>query len=135
MHRRRIAEATAWQGRRENFRRPLAYPSPKSLLCAQRKTRKGGHMKVFWGLGKLLTLLFWVLVLINLVSPLINPIHLLINLAGSLLLLTHLMELLLFNGSLKGRAHPWRDRLQILLTGIFHLQTFKAAKPVEAAHA
>lgn len=92
-------------------------------------------MKVFWGLGKLLTLLFWVLVLINLVSPLINPIHLLINLAGSLLLLTHLMELLLFNGSLKGRAHPWRDRLQILLTGILHLQTFKAAKPVEAAHA
>ncbi|WP_025806725.1 DUF1145 domain-containing protein [Pseudomonas chlororaphis] len=92
-------------------------------------------MKVFWGLGKLLTLLFWLLVLVNLVSPLINPIHLLINLAGSLLLLTHLMELLLFNGSLKGRAHPWRDRLQILLTGIFHLQTFKASKPVEVGHA
>ncbi|CAI8761933.1 putative membrane protein [Pseudomonas chlororaphis] len=92
-------------------------------------------MKVFWGLGKLLTLLFWLLVLVNLVGPLINPIHLLINLAGSLLLLTHLMELLLFNGSLKGRAHPWRDRLQILLTGIFHLQTFKAAKPLEVGHA
>ncbi len=40
-------------------------------------------MKVFWGLGKLLTLLFWLLVLVNLVIPLINPIHLLINLAGS----------------------------------------------------
>ncbi|OLF55472.1 DUF1145 domain-containing protein [Pseudomonas chlororaphis] len=92
-------------------------------------------MKVLWGLGKALTLLFWLLVLTNLVNPLVNPIHLLVNLAGSLLLLTHLMELLLFNASLKGRAHPWRDRLQILLTGMFHLQTFKAAKPVEVSHA
>ena len=92
-------------------------------------------MKVLWGLGKFLTLLFWLVVLINLARPLINPLHLLVNLAGSLLLLTHLLELVLFNGSLKGRAHPWRDRLQILLVGIFHLQALPAPVTVEADHA
>ncbi|MFC6339343.1 DUF1145 domain-containing protein [Pseudomonas sp. CCM 7891] len=79
-------------------------------------------MRVFWGLGKFLTLLFWGVVVINLFKPLINPFHLLVNLAGSLLLLTHLLELLLFNASVKNRVHPWRDRLQILLVGMFHLQ-------------
>ena len=64
-------------------------------------------MKVLWGLGKALTLLFWVLVLSNLLQPLINPFDLLINLAGELLLLTHLLEVLLFNGRLSGRPHPW----------------------------
>ncbi|MGC5702906.1 DUF1145 domain-containing protein [Pseudomonas sp. NFXW11] len=92
-------------------------------------------MKVLWGLGKLLTLVFWLVVLINLARPLVNPLHLLVNLAGSLLLLTHLLELLLFNGSLKGRAHPWRDRLHILLLGIFHLQDLPAPAVVEADHA
>ncbi|MDY7531402.1 DUF1145 domain-containing protein [Pseudomonas sp. Bout1] len=97
-------------------------------------------MKVFWGLGKLLTLLFWVLVVVNLFTPLINPFHLLVSLAGSLLLLTHILELLLFNGSVKNRAHPWRDRLQILLVGMFHVQSFSAPAPTndvtkEANHA
>ncbi len=45
-------------------------------------------MKVLWGLGKVLTLLFWAVALINIFKPLINPFDLLINLAGSLLLLT-----------------------------------------------
>ncbi|KAF0863276.1 DUF1145 domain-containing protein [Pseudomonas sp. LD120] len=92
-------------------------------------------MKVLWGLGQCLTLVFWLVVLINLAMPLINPLHLLVNLAGSLLLLTHLLELLLFNGRLKGRAHPWRDRWHILLVGIFHLQTLPAPDLVEADHA
>ncbi|MGZ0785787.1 DUF1145 domain-containing protein [Pseudomonas saponiphila] len=93
-------------------------------------------MKFLWGMGKFLTLVFWLVVLINLAKPLVNPLHLLVNLAGSLLLLTHLLELLLFNGSLKDRAHPWRDRLQILLVGIFHLQTLPAVAPaVETDHA
>lgn len=92
-------------------------------------------MRVLWGLGKFFTGLFWLVVLINLAMPLINPLHVLVNLAGSLLLLTHVLELLLFNGSLKGRAHPWRDRLQILLVGIFHLQTLPAPAVVEADHA
>jgi len=97
-------------------------------------------MKVFWGLGKCLTLLFWVVVVVNLFTPLINPFHLLVNLAGSLLLLTHILELLLFNGSVKNRAHPWRDRLQILLVGMFHVQSFSKPIPTndvnkEANHA
>ena|SRR5476649_1161273 len=97
-------------------------------------------MKVFWGLGKFLTLMFWVVVVVNLFTPLINPFHLLVSLAGSLLLLTHLLELLLFNGSVKNRAHPWRDRLQILLVGMFHVQSFSAPEPAndvnkEANHA
>ncbi|MGY2375889.1 DUF1145 domain-containing protein [Pseudomonas sp. SDO524_S393] len=87
-------------------------------------------MKVFWGLGKFLTLLFWVVVLVNLFQPLPNPFHLLVSLAGSLLFLTHLLELLLFNASVKHRAHPWRDRLQILLVGMFHVQGLSA--PVAA---
>ena len=90
-------------------------------------------MKVLWGLGKVLTLLVWVVVVINVFSPLINPFDLLINLAGSLLLLTHVLELLLFNGSLKQRPRPWRDRLNILLVGIFHLQTLRST-PEQGAH-
>ncbi|VVN94358.1 DUF1145 domain-containing protein [Pseudomonas fluorescens] len=85
-------------------------------------------MKVLWGLGKLLTLLFWLVVVVNLLSPLINPFNLMINIAGSLLLLTHLLELVLCNRSLKGRPHPWRDRLKILLSGVFHLQTIPERK-------
>lgn len=92
-------------------------------------------MKLFWRLGKVLTLMFWLVVLINLIEPLINPFDVLISLAGSLLLLTHLLELLLFNGSLKGRSHPWLDRFYILLVGIFHLQTLPTSSEQGARHA
>jgi len=92
-------------------------------------------MKVLWGLGKVLTLMFWLVVTVNLVEPLINPFDVLVNMAGSLLLLTHVLELALFHGSLKGRAHPWLDRLQILLVGIFHLQAIAAPSRAEVRHA
>lgn len=85
-------------------------------------------MKVFSGLGKFLTLLFWLVVVVNLLSPLINPFNLLLNIVGSLLLLTHLLELVLCNRSLRGRAHPWRDRWKILLSGVFYLQTIPERK-------
>lgn len=91
-------------------------------------------MKVFWGLGKLLTAAFWLVVLVNLVMVLPTPFALLIKLAGSLLALTHVLELLLFNGSLRGRRHPWRDRLHILVFGIFHIQSLPKPSP-ETAHA
>lgn len=32
-------------------------------------------MKVFWWLGKLLTLLFWLVVLANLLIPFVHPLH------------------------------------------------------------
>lgn len=107
----------------------------RDVTVRPKKKYIGGRMKVFWGLGKVLTLLFWSVVLVNLVQPLINPFHLLVNLAGSLLLLTHLLELLLFNGSLKNRPHPWRDRLHILLVGMFHLYSLPVAVSEEARHA
>ena len=80
-------------------------------------------MKVLWGLGKALTLVFWGVVLINLSAPLIYPFDRLMNVAGSLLLLTHVLEVLLFNGRLQDRPHPWRDRLLIIVLGIFHAYT------------
>ncbi|MDP2145862.1 MAG: DUF1145 domain-containing protein [Pseudomonas sp.] len=83
-------------------------------------------MKLLLGLGKLLAMLFWTVVLVNLFKPLTNPFHLLVNLVGSLLLLVHLLELVLFNASVKHRAHPWRDRLLILLLGMFHIKGLPA---------
>ena len=92
-------------------------------------------MKLLRGLGKVLTLLFWCVALINIFKPLINPFDLLINLAGSLLLLTHVLELLLFNSSLRDRPHPWRDRLYILLVGILHVQTLRNSSKRDDSHA
>jgi putative membrane protein len=130
---------------RRIFCRALAYFPLQAFTVRAEKSRndkrlqknKQGQaqaMKVFWGLGKLLTIMFWLVVLINLAVVLPSPFALLIKLAGSLLALTHVVELLLFNGSLRGRPRPWRDRLQILLFGMFHLQSFPKNAP-EAAHA
>ncbi|KPG89455.1 hypothetical protein AEQ67_32625 [Pseudomonas sp. RIT-PI-q] len=92
-------------------------------------------MKVFWGLGKLLTLLFWLVVLVNQLMPFVNPLHLLVDLAGSLLAGLHLLETLFCYRSLRGRAHPWLDRLKILFFGVFHLQTIPAPTAPKASHA
>ncbi|MDE1186883.1 MAG: DUF1145 domain-containing protein [Pantoea sp.] len=91
-------------------------------------------MRVFWALGKILTLGFWAVVLVNQAAVLPIPFDRLIKLAGCLLLLTHVLELFLFNGSLRGRSHPWRDRLYILVFGIFHLQSF-SRRQAEVSHA
>ena len=90
---------------------------------------------MFWGLGRLLTLLFCCVVLANQLVPFVHPLHLLVNLAGGLLLLIHVLEVLLCNRSLKGRAHPWADRLKILFFGVFHLQTIPAPTVSKASHA
>lgn len=90
-------------------------------------------MKVFWGLGRLLTLLFWLVVLVNLVMPFVHPLHLLVNFAGAFLLLLHVLELVLFRAQFRGRSSPGGDRLRVLLFGIFHLQTLLTAP--EASHA
>ncbi|SHN21868.1 putative membrane protein [Pseudomonas asturiensis] len=80
-------------------------------------------MKWVWGLGKVLMLGFWLVVLVNAVVEAPSPFGVMIDMAGSLLLLTHLLELILFNASLRGRKHPWRDRGKIVLFGIFHVQS------------
>ena len=92
-------------------------------------------MKVFWGLGKCVGLVFWLVVVVNLLQPFTHPINLLVNLVASVLLLVHLLEVLLFNRTLKTRAHPWRDRLQVLLFGIFHIKCIASTATTEANHA
>lgn len=92
-------------------------------------------MNVFWALGKLLTLLFWLVVLVNQLTPFINPLHLLVDLVGGLLALLHFLEAVFCYRSLRGRAHPWRDRLKILFFGVFHLQTIPAPTVPKASHA
>ncbi|NBA94600.1 DUF1145 domain-containing protein [Pseudomonas sp. R5(2019)] len=87
-------------------------------------------MKWGWGLGKCLTVLFWWVVLLNAFTPLVNPFHLLINAAGAGLLALHVLEVLLFNSRLQGRSHRWFDRLQILLVGIFHIQSIPSPAKV-----
>ena len=91
-------------------------------------------MKLFWGMGKVLTLAFWLVVLVNLAVQLPSPFEILLKLAGGLMLLMHVLEVLFFNGDLRGRAHPWRDRLQILCFGMFHLQSFSRSSR-EVSHA
>ncbi|MBI6955346.1 DUF1145 domain-containing protein [Pseudomonas sp. CCOS 191] len=80
-------------------------------------------MKFILGLGKALTVAFWGVVLFNLFMPQPLPLNLLINAAGIVVLSLHVLEVLFFNGSLRGRSHRWFDRLQILLTGIFHVMS------------
>jgi len=92
-------------------------------------------MKSIAGLGKALTLVFWWLALVNLFMPLVHPFSLLIHLASVALLLVHLFEIVMFNTWLKHRRHPWFDRLQILLVGIFHLQALSAPVTRETSHA
>ncbi|WP_342649494.1 DUF1145 domain-containing protein [Pseudomonas sp. REB1044] len=87
-------------------------------------------MKFILGLGKALTVVFWWVVLVNLTQPQPLPLNLLINAAGAFLLALHLLEVLMFNASLRGRSHRWFDRLQILLTGIFHVMSIP--RPLEA---
>jgi putative membrane protein len=92
-------------------------------------------MKVFWGLWKLLTLSFWAVVAVNWLMPFVFPLNLLVPVTGGLLAVLHLLELLLCNRSLKGRVHPWRDRLKIVFFGVYHLQTIPAPTVSKASHA
>ncbi len=75
-------------------------------------------MKVFWGLGKILVLGFWLVVLANALFEAPSPFGVMIDMAGAVLL-THLLELILFNGSLRGRRHPWRDRAKSSCSAFF----------------
>ena len=92
-------------------------------------------MQVIWGLGKLLTLMFWLVVLVNQLTPFVYPLHLLVDLAGCLLAGLHLLEAVFCFRTLRGRAHPWLDRLKILFFGVFHLQTIPAPTVSKASHA
>jgi putative membrane protein len=94
-----------------------------------------GGMRLFMGLGKVVALLFWLVVIVNLVSPFAKPFDMLLNGAGILLILVHLFEIMLFNSLLRGRANPWLDRLQLLLFGVFHLLGIPRHGAKESGHA
>ncbi len=81
--------------------------------------------------GKLLTIAFWWVVLWNLLMPAARPFDLLITAAGALLLGVHVLEVLCFNARLRGRRHRVFDRLQILLTGIFHIVSMSRRRTVD----
>lgn len=85
-------------------------------------------MKVFLHVGKTAVAVFWVLVLVNLISPLNKPIDLLLNALGSLVLVAHVVELKVFGSRLHGLSNPNLQRFQVLLFGIFHL--YGLAEPV-----
>ncbi len=92
-------------------------------------------MRLFMGLGKVIALLFWLVVITNLVSPFARPFEMLLNGAGFLLILVHLFEIVLFNSLLRQRARPWLDRLQLLLFGVFHLLSIPRHGAKGAGHA
>lgn len=91
-------------------------------------------MKAFVGLGKLVALLFWLAVLANLLHPFAHPFATLLKVAGGLILLIHILELLALGARLKGRSSPWLDRIQVLLFGIFHFLSLPAPAK-ESGHA
>ncbi|KSR48030.1 DUF1145 domain-containing protein [Pseudomonas aeruginosa] len=90
-------------------------------------------MKALLGLGKLVTLAFWGTVLVNLLHPFAYPLNWLLSIAGGLILLIHLIEILVLGRRLKARAHPWLDRFQVLLFGVFHMLALPALSPASEA--
>ncbi len=84
-------------------------------------------MKLLSLLGKAIVLVFWLVLLVNLLQPFAAPFALL-NLCGVLFLVAHLIEILVFRARLLGRPKPWSDRLQIMLFGVFHLLALRPAK-------
>lgn len=86
-------------------------------------------MKVFLQVGKTAVAVFWLLVLVNLVTPLNKPVDLLLNVLGGLVLLAHIIELAMFGSRLRGLANLNLQRVQVLLFGIFHLYGLPEAVP------
>jgi putative membrane protein len=105
------------------------------MVQANETTNGRGDMRVFLLLGKLLTLLFWVLVLVNLFANFAKPFGLLLQVAGALVLLAHALELLLFKSRLQPRPKPWLDCLQVMLFGMFHLHGLAPVVVSESEHA
>ncbi|KAF1054090.1 MAG: hypothetical protein GAK43_01077 [Stenotrophomonas maltophilia] len=87
-------------------------------------------MSAWTGFGKLLALLFWLVVLASLLHGFTYPFSIILPVLGGFVLLLHLLELRLLGG--RKRA---RDVLQVLLFGVFHLQSLPQPIREEGAHA
>ncbi|MGG2397656.1 DUF1145 domain-containing protein [Pseudomonas sp. SH1-B] len=101
-------------------------------------------MKSLLTVGKALVLAFWVVCGAALAKRFGAPFEQLIYLLAAAMLVLHVLQLWLFSAPLAGRPTPWRDRLQVLIFGIFHLYPLNTTKPSvtagpvtikEAAHA
>lgn len=78
-------------------------------------------MKTFLNLGKVVTALFWGVVLANLLQPFAQPFALLLYIVGASILLIHGLELWVFGARIGACAKPAQARLQVMFFGIFHL--------------
>ncbi|MGB4075866.1 DUF1145 domain-containing protein [Pseudomonas sp.] len=87
-------------------------------------------MKTFLNVGKVLTALFWGVVLANLLQPFAQPFALLLYVAGASILLIHGLELWVFGSRIGACAKPVQERLQVMCFGIFHL----LGLPAELVH-
>lgn len=68
-----------------------------------------------------LVLLFWGLLLSNLLSPLNQPFSMLLQLLGAAMLVLNLLTVAFYHQLLKQQSHPWRQRLLVLLFGALRL--------------
>ncbi|MBU1285312.1 MAG: DUF1145 domain-containing protein [Gammaproteobacteria bacterium] len=92
-------------------------------------------MKTFLTLGKVLTALFWGVVLANLLQPFAQPFALLLNGAGAFILLIHGLELWFFDKRIAACSKPTQERVQVLLFGAFQLLGLPTAQAAVAAEA
>lgn len=77
-------------------------------------------MKLILGVGALLTLVFWGVVVGNLVQPYAQPFSMLLNLAGAVVLAAHIVELWYFKSALQQSSTPRLSRVKVLVLGVFH---------------
>ncbi|WP_157699364.1 DUF1145 domain-containing protein [Pseudomonas sp. M30-35] len=90
-------------------------------------------MKVILSVGAVLTLLFWGVVVGNLVAPFAQPFSMLLNIAGALVAAAHIVELWYFQSALQQSSTPWLCRAKILVLGVFHAFTLKHDHNLRAA--
>lgn len=83
-------------------------------------------MKSVLSLAKVLTLLFWALIIINLVRPFDQPFNSLLQVAGVVLVLLHVVELYGYRKRLAGTAKPGWAWLQTLVFGVFYVYPLAA---------
>ena len=90
-------------------------------------------MKVFLTLGKVLTALFWGVVLANLLQPFAQPFAILLNSAGAAILLTHALELWFFAKRIAACPAPAQMRAQVMLFGVFQLYALPTEQSTSVA--
>jgi uncharacterized protein YhhL (DUF1145 family) len=77
------------------------------------------RMQIMLSTAKLALLLYWLGLLVFVQTPLAEPFAMLLGGVSMLLLLLHGATLLFHNAQTS--QHLWRERLQLLMFGAFHL--------------